>query len=147
MTSKKHFQYSIQQREVHPITDEQLFSEQNILNGIAHKTIEKWSYILHDKDIKSEEMEADDDHPDIPVGQLIDSHFHIALKCKNAVEIHTIAKWFGVPENFVHILHGANAYIKAVEYVTHDYNDSEVKSNHNWRKELDLYQTHLQRKE
>ena len=157
MASKGHYQYSIQQRLVHPITGEHLFSEQNILNGIAHKTIEKWSYILHDKDIKSEEMEADDDHPDIPVGQLIDSHFHIALKCKNAVEIHTIAKWFGVPENFVRILHGANAYIEAVEYETHEhptqqllkkhrYDDSEVKSNHDWRKELDLYQARRQKK-
>lgn len=157
MASKGHYQYSIQQREVHPITGEQLFSEKNILNGIAYKTIEKWSYILHDKDYKSQEMEVDDDHPDIPIGQLIDPHWHIVLKCKNAVEIHTIAKWFGVPENFVKILHGANAYIDAVEYLTHEhqtqqllkkhrYDDGEVKSNHDWRKELDLYQARRQKK-
>ena len=161
MASKGHYQYSIMQYEDHPITGVHLFDESNILKGIAHKTIEKWSYIRHDKDTKSKKAvdndEYPDDHPDIPVGQLIAPHWHISLKCKYAVEIHTISNWFGVPENFVRILHGANAYIEAVEYETHEhptqqllkkhrYDDSEVKSNHDWRKELDLYQARRAKK-
>lgn len=48
--------YNIEQFEINPKTGEDLhFSEKNILNCIKHRTIKKWAYILHDKDITTEQ--------------------------------------------------------------------------------------------
>lgn len=148
MASKGYRQYTIMQYVYHPVTGAKLFGEANIISGISHKTIKKYSYILHNKDVKTAET---DGHATVKVGDKIGDHYHIVIKCENAVEISTIAKWFNVPENFVNIISGANAYIDCVEYLTHEhsvqqakgkfrYADDEVKSNHDWRKELDLYQ-------
>lgn len=161
MASSGFRQFSIVQYEDHPITGVHLFDESNIIKALKHKTIENWSYILHDKDIKSQAVIDDDEcqdaHPDIAVGQPVKPHWDIVIKCKYTTEIYKIAQWFGVPENFVEVLHGANAYIDRVEYLTHEhpkqqalgkyrYDDSEVKSNHDWRRELDLYQARRQKK-
>ena len=148
MASKGFRQFSIMQYVNHPVTGEKLFGEENVLSAVAHKTIKKYAYILHDKDVKNEET---DGHASFQIGNKIGEHYHIAIKCDNAVEVSTIAKWFNVPENFVEIVSGANAYMDCVEYLTHEhptqqekgkfrYADNEVKSNHDWRKELDLYQ-------
>lgn len=146
MASKGFRQYSIMQYVNHPVTGEKLFDEANIINAVAHKTIKKYAYVLHDKDVKNEET---DGHASFKVGDKIGKHYHIAIKCDSAIEISTIAKWFNVPENFVEVVSGANAYMDCVEYLTHEhptqqtkfrYADDEVKSNHDWRKELDLYQ-------
>lgn len=148
MASKGYRQFTIMQYVNHPTTGEKLIDETTIVSAVAHKTIEKYAYILHNKDVKHEET---DGHVSFQVGDKIGDHYHIVLKCKNPVEISTIAKWFGVPENFVNVVHDANAYINCVEYLTHEhveqqarkkhrYDDNEVKSNHDWRKELDLYQ-------
>lgn len=148
MSSKGFRQYSIMQYVNHPVTGEKLFDEANIISAVAHKTIKKYAYILHDKDVKQKETEG---HASFQIGDKIGDHYHIAIKCDNAVEISTIAKWFNVPENFVEVVSGANAYMDCVEYLTHEhpaqqakskfrYSDDEVKSNHDWRKELDLYQ-------
>lgn len=148
MASKGFRQFSIMQYEKNPKTGEDLhFCEANIINAVAHKTIKKYAYILHDKD---EKTESTDGHEAVPIGTLIPRHWHVAVYCENAVEIHTIAKWFGVPDNFVQVLRGANAYIDLVEYLTHEhpvqqeakkhlYADEEIKSNHDWRTELEHY--------
>lgn len=148
MASKGYRQFTIMQYIEHPVTGNRLIDENTIISAVAHKTIAKYAYVLHDKDFKFNE---EDGHPSVTVGTPIPSHFHVAVKCKNAVEISTIARWFGVPENFVQIVRGANAYLDCVEYLTHEnptqqarqkhrYDDAEIKSNHDWRKELNLYQ-------
>lgn len=149
LMSSGHRQFTIMQYEENPKTGEDLhFGETNIIQGVAHKSIKKYSYALHDKDIKTKETES---HPSINIGNLINRHWHICIKTESAVEIATIATWFGVPENFVEVKHDANAYISCVEYLTHEsekeqlagkhrYDDSEIKSNHNWRAELTKYQ-------
>lgn len=148
MASKGYRQFSIMQYLNHPITGEKLIDEETIIKALTHKTIEKYAYIKHDKDYKHSEG---DGHSSVEIGKKIPDHLHIVIKCKNAVEIAAIAKWFDVPENFVNVIRGANAYMDCVEYLTHEhleqqakqkhrYDDNEVKSNHDWRNELDLYQ-------
>ena len=148
MSSKGFRQFSIMQYLNHPISGEKLIDEANIISAVSHKTVKKYAYILHDKDVKNEET---DGHASYGIGDKIGEHYHIVIKCDNAVEIATIAKWFGVPENFVQVIRGANAYMDCVEYLTHEhpvqqakqkhrYDNNEVRSNHDWRKELDLYQ-------
>lgn len=155
MASKGFRQFTIMQYEKNPRTGEDLhFNESNIISGVNHKTILKYCYILHDEDTKTEFVE---NHPDIKIGDTIPRHWHIDLYCKYAVEIHTIADWFGVPEQFVEVVKGANAYLDCVEYLTHEsekqqkagkhlYADDRVKSNHNWRLELDLYKVRRAKK-
>lgn len=150
-------QFTVMQYEKNPKTGEDLhFGEENILRAVAHKSIEKYCYVCHDKDIKTKETEG---HANTPVGSLIDRHWQISIKMKNSnpVSIATIASWFGVPEQFVEVVSGANAYIETVEYLTHEsdkeqaagkhrYDDSEVKSNHDWRAELEKYKLRRQNK-
>lgn len=149
MASKGFRQFSIMQYEKNPKTGESLnFNESNIISAISHKTIKDYAYILHDKDTKTE---LTDGHPDVAIGALIPRHWHSVIRCKNAVEIHTIAEWFDVPDNFVQVIKGANAFWDCVEYLTHEhpdqqakgkykYPDEEIKSNlSNWREQLELY--------
>lgn len=122
MSSLRYRQFSILQYERNPRTGEDLhFNENNILRALQHKTIKKCTYIRHDKDVKTPQIAELNEHTDVPVGTPIPPHWQIAVKCENSTEISTIANWFGVPENMVEKLNGANAYIEAVEYLTHEH--------------------------
>lgn len=107
------------------------------------KNIEKYTYILHDRDIKCEPHSdtpiLDDDGNTIPV----DPHFHIAVQLKTAVPIRQIAKWFSVPINFVNKITGSKyyKYYEVVNYFTHadfsnktHYETSEVYANYDYEK-------------
>lgn len=149
MASKGFRQFTIMQYEKNPKTGEDLhFNESNIISAIEHKTIKDYAYILHDKDKKTEQT---DGHPDVEVGAMIGRHWQIVIQCKYAVEIHTIADWFGVPPNFIEVIKGANAFWDCLEYLTHEhedqqakgkyrYSDEEIKCNlHDWREKLEIY--------
>ena len=107
------------------------------------KNIEKYTYILHDRDIKCEPHSdtpiLDDDGNTIPA----DPHFHIAVQLKTAVPIRQIAKWFSVPINFVNKITGSKyyKYYEVVNYFTHadfsnktHYETSEVYANYDYEK-------------
>lgn len=85
-------------------------------------------------------------------------HWHFVGRCDDGVELSSIAKWFGVPESCVHIpseekdkkKRGTDAFLDMVAYICHDtpscilkgkyrYPDSIVKSNFDWRSEVDSY--------
>ena len=66
----------------------------------------------------------------------------------NSTELHTIAKWFGIPDNFVDMPKGRGAFLGCVQYLTHEqekqqeqgktlYEDSKIKANFDFRAELD----------
>lgn len=81
-------------------------------------------------------------------------HYHIAVRCENAVEINSVARWFGVPPQYVEIARSKDkknnqgAFMDCMEYLTHEsekeqrlgkhlYDNSEVHANFDWRTALD----------
>lgn len=71
------------------ISDLEHLKEEKIKDVVENqKVVSKWAYILHDKDKKAD-------------GTPKNAHWHIELRLKEARESSSIAKWFGVPDNFV----------------------------------------------
>lgn len=149
--------FNIMQYEFNPITKEDLhFNETNIVNGISHKSIKRWAYICHDKDTFTDKDFDDGLCTKEQIGQTKEKHWHVVLDCPNQVELSAISKWFGVPENFIELPKGHGAFLDCVEYLTHEdnkqqelgknlYNDDEVKSNFNFRQELEKREERLLR--
>lgn len=143
--------FNIMQYVNHPETGEPLLDEDIIKLALAHRTVKQWAYVLHDKDVYSEADEADD--PNHKAGNQKPLHWHIVLNCMNtAVEIGSVAKWFGIAENFVDVPkgNGAGKFLDCVEYLTHEsakqqelgkhrYADEEIHASagFNWREKLD----------
>lgn len=138
--------FFIAQDEYHPETGKLLLSEDRIKLALNHKSIKLWAYIYHDKDVYTAADELE--NPKHKQGTKKAKHWHIAISTPNAVEVSVIAKWFGIPENFIKITKGAGAFLDCVEYLTHEdenqqalgkalYLDDEVKANFNWREKLD----------
>lgn len=143
----KSYCFNIMQYERHPLTGEVLLTEEQIKKCIAHKTLGKWAYVCHDKDVYSEKDELDDpEHK--TAGEPKPRHWHIVLRTKtNQLEIEVIAKWLGISENFVEIK-SASAFLDCVEYLTHEhqnqqelgkhlYDDEEIIANFDFRGLLD----------
>ena len=156
-----HRTFKIVMYETNPKTGEALFSEQDIIAGLKFRTITRWAYILHDKDIYSEEDEAKWNkqlaeagespeswaHP-VRAGAAKPRHWHIVIYCRKPLEAKKIAEWFGVPEELVRIPNGNGAFWSGMEYLTHEhpkdiahgkhrYADGEAKSNVDWRGKLE----------
>lgn len=97
--------------------------EERIKQAIASQDcIDKWLYILHDKDIQ------DDGSPKTP-------HYHIYLHFTGSREFEFIAKWFGLPIQFVSKIK-SKRFADAIEYAIHanapdkhQYDPSEMHSN------------------
>lgn len=110
-------------------SDTDNLTEEQIKEGLNHRGIKRYAYILHDNDVAN-------------------PHWHVVINAPdNNAKITTIAKWFKVPENFVSVVRGRNGLIDMCEYLTHEnepekhrYDDSEVKANFDWRKEVNLLQ-------
>ena len=138
--------FNIMQYEKHPETGEVLLTEDKIKIALAHRTIKRWAYICHDKDVYSaldEEM-----NPEHVQGITKPRHWHICIEMgTNQVEIGVIARWFGIKDNYINIAKGQGAFLDIVQYLTHEgekqqelgkrfYEDSEVKANFDFRAEL-----------
>lgn len=138
--------FNIMQYEKHPKTGEALINEDVIKVALAHKTIKRWAYICHDKDVFSEADELND--PDHKQGNPKPRHWHIVIEMgSNQAEVATIAKWLGIAENFIDCPKGAGAFLDCVEYLTHEaekqqllgktlYDDKFVVSSFDFRDEL-----------
>ena len=122
---------------------EEYLSEEKIKSVVnEYAQIDQWAYVKHDKDIElNHELEKLQDKK---------PHFHIVLKLKSAVPITHIANWFGIQPQYIHYPKGANAFIQCCQYLTHEnklaqeqgkylYDDSEIKSNFNFRDAVDAY--------
>lgn len=126
---------------IHPDTGEPLLDEKTIIGGLNHKSIKKYAYILHDKDVWLEEdAEKNANHEE---GKKKPAHWHVVVSCENAVELGSIAKWFNVPEQYIDVPKGQGALLDCVEYLTHSsekailsgkhrYDDGEVKASEGW---------------
>ena len=109
--------FNIMQYEYHPIDayDENgnliananpLITEEQIIDGLNHRTIKQWAYIRHDSDVYSEKDEANDTTGRIRAGATKPPHYHIVLSCPSQVELSAVAKWFEISENFIDIPKG-----------------------------------------
>ena len=136
------------QYEKHPETGEDLLIEEQIrLALLSHRSIKRWAYVKHDKDVYS--VLDEEQNPKHIAGEVKPPHWHIAVEMgTNQIEIGVIARWFGIAENFVETAKGAGAFLDCVQYLTHEHNkqqmlgkrlyaDEEVKSNFEFRAELD----------
>lgn len=153
--------FEITQYETDPKTGKPLLAEKNISFALQFRTIGRWAYILHDKDVYSEEDEAEWNkqlaeagespnswaHP-VKAGHPKPAHWHIVVYCRKSMEPGKVAEWFSVPEELVKALKGNGAFWSSMEYLTHEhpkdmaqgkhrYPDEEVKSNVDWRGKLD----------
>ena len=129
--------FFIMQYENHPTTGEKLIDLEQIKKGLDHKSITKYAYILHDKDVDE-------------TGKEKGKHWHIILQCNNAISLGSIANWFGIPHQYIECPQGRDAFLDCVQYLTHEskkeqesgkyrYPDEEVVANFDWRNELDNF--------
>lgn len=139
--------FNVMQYERHPETGEVLLTEDKIKDAVAHRTIKRWAYICHDEDVYSA---LDEEHdPNHVKGEKKPRHWHVVIEMgSNQVEVGVIAKWLGIPDNFVNVAKGQGAFLDCVQYLTHEddkqqglgkrlYEDSRVSANFDFREELD----------
>ena len=142
--------FNIMQYEQHPETGEVLLTEETIKSALlSHRTIKRWAYICHDKDVYSA---LDEEHDPTHVqGTTKPRHWHICIETgTNQIEVGVIAKWFKIADNFVNVAKGRGAFLDIVRYLTHEddkqqalgkrlYPDEEVKASvgFDFRTELD----------
>ena len=80
-------------------------------------------------------------------GDLKNRHWHIVIRSDRAINVDSVAKWFGIAPQYIDCPKGAGAFLDCVEYLTHEsdtqqdkgkhlYADSEVRANFDFRKEL-----------
>lgn len=99
--------FHIVQRVRHEETNEELLTRDKIIQGLGHKGIKLWAFILHDKDIDEN-------------GNLKSPHWHIVIYCPNQVKLKSVSQWFGVAENFIDLPKGRGAFEDCVAYLTHE---------------------------
>lgn len=114
---------------------------------LRYKSITRWAFVRHDRDVYSVKDEEDD--PDRKQGKTKPPHWHVVIEGKNAIDLETVAKWFCIPSQFIDVPKGGRrSFLDCVEYLTHEspkeqqqgktlYNDDEVVANFNWREALD----------
>lgn len=168
---------NLMQYEYNPRTGKDLhFNEQNIIDALQHRTIKRWAYIRHDKDVYSEDDELDNieflgkeydrkkksgedvgcltredyviQNQWVKQGELKPPHWHVVAQCDRATDLAVYARWFGVLEQYIEAPSGRGNFLDCTEYLTHEspkqqakgkhrYEDELVKSNFNFRSELD----------
>lgn len=112
-----------------------------------NKTINKYAWILHNKDPYLEEDEKK--NPEHKAGTLKPAHYHVVLQMSNPTELRLISEWFGVPPQFIEIPKGKDKYkfLDKVGYLPHDsekeqklgkylYPDKEIHANFDFRASL-----------
>lgn len=120
------------------------FNENNIKNCLSHKSIKKYAYIRHDKDVYSKDDKELYGHK---IGDLKNDHWHVILKTDVAIDVEVMAKWLGVPPQQIEIPKGKGAFLDNVQYLTHEddkqqkigkhlYQDEEVYANFDFRAEI-----------
>ena len=101
---------------------------QNVERGLGKPAIQRWAYILHDKDVRED-------------GTLKEPHYHVLVWLKYSQESKHVAEWFGVQEQFVERV---KSDVGALEYLTHanapekyQYDASDVVSSFDMQKAIE----------
>ena len=127
--------FNIMQYEKHPVTGQELLTEEKIIKALEEFGKCKYAYIMHDKDRNEDTT-------------LKNRHFHIVIQTENPVPLIVVAKRFDILPNFIEIPKGRDSFGDCCEYLTHEapseqekgkyrYSDEEVKSNFNFRELVD----------
>ena len=130
-------------------------TEQQIVDGLNHKSIKRWFWVWHDRDIYTEKDEITDRRGLVKAGDKKFKHAHVMVDIPAKVSIDTVARWFKVPANMIDIFKGHGAFLDGVEYLVHEtpsavaegkthYEDDEVFASpgFDFRKELTDLQSH-----
>lgn len=129
--------YMIMQYEKNPLTGEDLnFNEKTIKESIAKKSksLYNWAYVLHDKDVYNEDDVAN--NPEFAkLGEPRGRHWHVMLKFNSQAELSSVAKAFGVPENFVEKWSGMGAFEDGCMYLTHEHDNQQAKGKYLYSRE------------
>lgn len=123
--------------EIYSKTD--YLSEETILNVLnKYQSIDKYVYILHDKDIYTSDDIKNFSISEEKLGKLKDAHWHIYIHLTSARTLKDIAKWFNLEWNYVRPPRDGSKseqFINMVAYAVHackpnkyQYDISEVKS-------------------
>ncbi|MFR1688017.1 MAG: Rep family protein [Massilimicrobiota timonensis] len=110
----------------------------------SNKSIKYYLYILHDKDIYTNEDENKNSAH--KANTIKDPHYHIYIKLDNAYTFTTVANWLDIKENFINKIMGK--WGDVLLYATHknaptkhQYDDNEVISNYDWVNERNDYKS------
>lgn len=122
------------------VSDTEHLSLETIQKVLGEQScIDKYLYILHDKDVK------EDGSPKNP-------HFHVYLHFNNSRDFDYVAKWFGLSASFVNRIKGR--FGDAVEYAQHknapdkyQYPDSEVVANFDFVKTIEQNQKEKEKRQ
>ena len=130
-------------------------TEEKIAEGLDHKTIKRWAWVWHDRDIYTEADEIAGRNGQVKAGERKFKHVHIMLDIPAKVPISTVARWFGVSPQQVLVMRGRGAFMDGVEYLLHEspraveqhkthYDDDEIHASpgFDFRKELTDLQAH-----
>lgn len=121
-------------------------NEGKIAAAMEHKTIKEWAYICHDADVYSEKDELDD--KDKHEGDVKPRHWHLVCRSDKPLEVDTLARWLGIPSQYIDVPKGHGAFLDCVAYLTHEdeeqqaqgktlYPDDAVRANFDWRKAIE----------
>ena len=143
----------------HPETGEELFNMDNLAVGLAHKTIKRWSWAIHDKDVWhdfdapfSKDLAGnklvavgDDGQPLVNeigekyyvrdmnyVGKTRPSHIHINIELAVQMPLESIAKWFSIPMKYIQLKKGAGTFLDLTEYLTHEADNQQELGKHRY---------------
>lgn len=97
-----------------------LITDKQIEDGLAHKMIGRWAYIWHDHCVYVDEDEANDESGKVVAGEPKFAHVHVAIETSRYLTVDVIARWFGVPVNFVNVLKGRGAFLDYCDYMLHE---------------------------
>lgn len=131
-----------------------LITQEQIELALAHRSIKRWCWVLHDRDVYTAENEVTDKLQRAKAGTRKWAHYHCWIEVSPAQSISTIARWFQVPPNFVEVKSGRGAFLDCAEYAVHEspkaveegkthYDDDEVHCSpgFDFRKEVSRHQT------
>ena len=130
-------------------------TEEQIAQGLDHRTIKRWAWVWHDRDIYTEEDEIADREGRVKAGDMKFKHAHVVIDVPGSLPISTVARWFNVPPQQVTVLRGRGGFLDGVEYLPHEspraieqhkthYDDDEIhaSSGFDFRQELTDLQAH-----
>lgn len=113
-------------------------TEDKIKEAVCKRAIKKYAYILHDKDIYTEEDEKK--NSEHKAESLKEPHWHIYLQFKDSQDTIYVAKWFNIAEQYVN-KSGSGHYEDMLLYLIHknscekfQYGVNEVYSNFDYAK-------------
>lgn len=95
-------------------------SDEQIQAGLDRKSIKRWAYIWHWRDIYTEEDEITDRNCQRKAGERKFAHVHIVCEAPGKVALSQVCRWFGVPPTQVKILRGQGAFAEMMEYLPHE---------------------------